>query len=67
MDSDQMERKLTLWQKVAVAFVRSKAGSWFYVNVAPMIDRPLMRLTKGRLSIYFIWTTDWVIDRLVLS
>jgi deazaflavin-dependent oxidoreductase (nitroreductase family) len=28
----------------------SRAGSWFYVHVAPHIDRPLMRLSRGRLS-----------------
>jgi deazaflavin-dependent oxidoreductase (nitroreductase family) len=30
--------------------IASRPGAWFYVNVAPHIDRPLMRLTGGRLN-----------------
>ena len=32
-------------------FVRSKPGSWFYINVAMRIDRVLLPLSGGRLSI----------------
>jgi deazaflavin-dependent oxidoreductase (nitroreductase family) len=28
----------------------SRAGGWFYVHIAPHIDRLLMRLSRGRLS-----------------
>lgn len=30
--------------------VSSRMGGWLFVNVAPIIDRPLIKLTKGRLS-----------------
>ena len=31
-------------------FVASKPGAWLYLNVIPVIDRPLLRLTNGRIS-----------------
>src|SRR3954453_14848457 len=40
-----------LYDRVATPLVASRGGSWFYVNVAPYLDRALLRLTKGR------WTT----------
>src|SRR5215211_838517 len=40
-----------LSERVAIPLVASRAGSWFYVNVAPHLDRGLLRLTEGR------WTT----------
>jgi deazaflavin-dependent oxidoreductase (nitroreductase family) len=43
------ERK-TLYERIATPIVASRPGAWFFVNVAPHIDRPLMRLTGGRLS-----------------
>jgi deazaflavin-dependent oxidoreductase (nitroreductase family) len=44
-------QKRSLYERVAVPLVASRAGSWFYVNVAPHLDRGLLRLTDGR------WTT----------
>jgi deazaflavin-dependent oxidoreductase (nitroreductase family) len=41
----------SLYERVAVPLVASRPGSWFYVNVAPHLDRGLLRLTGGR------WTT----------
>jgi deazaflavin-dependent oxidoreductase (nitroreductase family) len=41
----------TLYERIATPLVASRGGSWFYVNVAPYLDRGLLRLTKGR------WTT----------
>jgi deazaflavin-dependent oxidoreductase (nitroreductase family) len=35
---------------VSTKMAASRPGAWFYVNVAPHIDRPLMRLTRGRFS-----------------
>lgn len=32
-------------------FARSKPGSWFFVNVAMRIDRVLLPLSRGRVSI----------------
>ena len=43
--------KRPLYERIAVPLVSSRAGSWFYVNVAPRLDRTLLRLTDGR------WTT----------
>lgn len=45
------EGKRSLYERVAVPLVASRPGSWFYVNVAPHLDRGLLRLTGGR------WTT----------
>jgi deazaflavin-dependent oxidoreductase (nitroreductase family) len=39
-----------LYERVAVPLVSSRPGSWFYVNVAPYLDRSLLRLTGGRLT-----------------
>ena len=45
------ESRSPLYERVAVPLVASRPGAWFYVNVAPYLDRGLLRLTKGR------WTT----------
>ena len=37
--------------KQAMKFVASPPGAWLYLNVIPVIDRPLLRLTGGRLSV----------------
>jgi deazaflavin-dependent oxidoreductase (nitroreductase family) len=44
-------RKRPIYERIATPLVASRAGSWFYVNVAPHLDRGLLRLTDGR------WTT----------
>jgi deazaflavin-dependent oxidoreductase (nitroreductase family) len=41
----------TFYERIATPLVASRGGSWFYVNVAPHLDRALLRLTNGR------WTT----------
>ena len=38
------------FEKVATPIAASKPGAWFYVNVAPSIDRRLMKWTNGRLT-----------------
>jgi deazaflavin-dependent oxidoreductase (nitroreductase family) len=45
-----MSERKTLYERVATPIVASRPGSWFFVNVAPHIDRALMRITGGRLS-----------------
>jgi deazaflavin-dependent oxidoreductase (nitroreductase family) len=45
------EGRRPLYERIAVPLVSSRPGSWFYVNVAPHLDRGLLRLTNGR------WTT----------
>jgi deazaflavin-dependent oxidoreductase (nitroreductase family) len=37
-------------ERIGEAIVASRPGSWWFVNVAPYIDRPLMRLTGGRFT-----------------
>src|SRR4051794_15991781 len=38
------------WQRTAIKIAATKPGGWFYVNLAPKIDRVLMRLTGNRIS-----------------
>lgn len=45
------ESKRPLYERLAIPLVASRPGSWFYVHVAPYLDRALLRLTDGR------WTT----------
>ena len=44
------ERRRSFYERVATPIASSRPGAWFYVNVAPFIDRPLMKLTRGRFS-----------------
>jgi deazaflavin-dependent oxidoreductase (nitroreductase family) len=44
-------RQLNAVERRAEDFARSKAGSWFYINVAMRVDRVLLPLSRGRLSI----------------
>jgi F420H(2)-dependent quinone reductase len=39
------------WQRPAMPLVSSRLGGWFYARVAPHIDRLLVRLSRGRLSL----------------
>ena len=43
-------RERTRVERIAEAIVASRPGSWWFVNVAPYIDRTLMRLSGGRLT-----------------
>ena len=47
---DYVPRKRTALERIAEPIVASRAGSWWYVHVAPRLDRPLLRATRGRLS-----------------
>jgi deazaflavin-dependent oxidoreductase (nitroreductase family) len=38
------------FERAAAAAVASRPGAWFYVNVAPHLDRALMRISGGRLT-----------------
>jgi deazaflavin-dependent oxidoreductase (nitroreductase family) len=44
-------RSVRWWQRPAMPLASSRLGGWFAVRVAPGIDRLLMRLSRGRLSI----------------
>jgi deazaflavin-dependent oxidoreductase (nitroreductase family) len=39
-----------VYERVATSLVASRPGAWFYVHVAPHLDRALMRLSGGRLT-----------------
>jgi deazaflavin-dependent oxidoreductase (nitroreductase family) len=49
--STPRRRQLNPVERRLEDFVRSKPGSWFYINVAMRIDRVLLPLSGGRLSI----------------
>jgi deazaflavin-dependent oxidoreductase (nitroreductase family) len=46
----EREARRPLYERLAIPLVASRAGSWFYVNVAPHLDRGMLRLTGGRLT-----------------
>ena len=46
----QPEERKILFERLATRLVSTRAGAWFYVNLAPYIDRPLLRMSKGRFS-----------------
>lgn len=44
------EKRKPLTERLAEPLASSRAGAWFYVHLAPHIDRPLMAITGGRLT-----------------
>jgi F420H(2)-dependent quinone reductase len=49
----ERRRKINALYRQGENFARSKAGSWFFINVAMHIDRVLVPLSRGRLSMGF--------------
>ncbi|MEA2271537.1 MAG: hypothetical protein QOI98_245 [Solirubrobacteraceae bacterium] len=45
------KRQLNRFERVLENFAASKAGGWFYVNVANKVDAPLLRMSNGRISL----------------
>jgi deazaflavin-dependent oxidoreductase (nitroreductase family) len=41
----------TRFQRQAERFASTRAGGWFFVNVANRVDRALLRISRGRLSL----------------
>jgi F420H(2)-dependent quinone reductase len=39
------------WRRALAPVLSSKAGSWFYLNLAPAIDKRLLPATGGRISV----------------
>jgi deazaflavin-dependent oxidoreductase (nitroreductase family) len=39
-----------LYERLAIPLISSRPGSWFYIHVAPHLDRGLLRLTGGRMT-----------------
>ena len=48
-----IKRDMSLFEKMLSAFAASRVGGWYFVNIAPFIDRPLIRLTSGRINTGF--------------
>src|SRR4051794_13829162 len=40
----------TRFDRVLQAFAQTRFGGWLFVNVLPAVDRPLLRISGGRLS-----------------
>jgi deazaflavin-dependent oxidoreductase (nitroreductase family) len=38
------------FERAVMALVSSRPGAWCYIHVTPKIDRPLMRVSRGRLG-----------------
>jgi deazaflavin-dependent oxidoreductase (nitroreductase family) len=47
----ERRRKVNALHRQAERFVASRAGSWWYIHGATRIDRVLLPLTRGRLSV----------------
>jgi hypothetical protein len=45
------QQEETPFDKAAQAFARTRLGGWLFVNVFPVIDRRLIPLTGGRLTV----------------
>jgi len=46
----ERRRQVNVIHRQAENFARSKVGSWFFINVANPVDKLLVPLTRGRLS-----------------
>jgi deazaflavin-dependent oxidoreductase (nitroreductase family) len=44
-------RRMSRWERAQENFAKSKAGAWFFVHVASRIDPPLLRASRGKVSI----------------
>src|SRR4051794_1933051 len=40
----------TRFDRALQAFAQTRLGGWLFVNVLPSVDRPLLRISGGRLS-----------------
>src|SRR3954451_16128877 len=38
------------FDRVLQAFAQTRVGGWLFINVLPSLDRPLLRLSGGRVS-----------------
>jgi F420H(2)-dependent quinone reductase len=50
MSATTGRRPMSPWAKTMERFAASRAGGWWFVNVAMPIDRRLLPLTRGRVS-----------------
>jgi deazaflavin-dependent oxidoreductase (nitroreductase family) len=47
----ERRRKVSALHRRAERFVGSRAGAWYYINVAMRMDRVLLPLSRGRVSV----------------
>ena len=47
--------KRPAWQRALIKLASTRPGAFFYVNVAPIFDRLLLRISRGRISSAFIF------------
>ena len=45
------QRQLNRWDRALERAAASRPGGWFFIHVANRIDRVLLRLTRGRVSV----------------
>ena len=46
----ERQRQLSTFDRLIENFAKSKAGGWWFIKVAPHLDRPLMAISGGRLN-----------------
>jgi deazaflavin-dependent oxidoreductase (nitroreductase family) len=51
MDEQGTRRPRTRWERIFEPLAQTKAGAWLAINVANRIDRVLLPLSRGRISI----------------
>jgi deazaflavin-dependent oxidoreductase (nitroreductase family) len=51
--SVEPRRRYSRWHHFLEVAVGTRVGAWLFVTVVPRIDRPLLRLSRGRISVAF--------------
>jgi len=51
MEEEGQRRPMSRFQRVAENFAKSRAGGWYFINIANRVDRLLLPLTRGRMSL----------------
>src|SRR5882762_839253 len=53
----ERRRHLSTIDKVLEAFAKTKVGGFYFVNIGNKIDRPLLKMSNGRISVKFFSST----------
>jgi deazaflavin-dependent oxidoreductase (nitroreductase family) len=51
MEEGRQRRPMNRFERAAESVAKSKAGGWYFINIANRVDRLLLPLTKGRMSL----------------
>jgi deazaflavin-dependent oxidoreductase (nitroreductase family) len=46
----ERRRQMGAFDRLLENFAKSKLGGWWFIQIAPHLDRPLMALSRGRIS-----------------